>query len=137
MKRKISILLAVICVSGLFLTACAEKKDNNAGENNVVSGVYNSSLPETFSYDVTIEQIGEDIDQYIEEHNMGIKRDTEEYGELLYEFCFSDCSDLTDTTKRFYEAYAGFPPFPAVRRGFPCRNCASANRRDRRIPENQ
>lgn len=106
MKRKISILLAVICVSGLFLTACAEKKDNNAGENNVVSGVYNSSLPDTFSYDVTIGQIGEDIDQYIEEHDMGIKRDTEEYGELLYEFCFSDCSDLTDTTKRFYEAYA-------------------------------
>lgn len=106
MKQKRSILLAVICVSGLFLTACAEGKDNNAEENNTASGYYNSSLPETFSYDVTIEEIGEDIDQYIEEHNMGIKRDTEEYAELLNEFCFSDFSDLTDTTKRFYEAYA-------------------------------
>ena len=63
-------------------------------------------MPETFSYDVTIEEIGEDIDQYIEEHDMGIKRDTEEYAELLNEFCFSDFSDLTDTTKCFYEAYA-------------------------------
>lgn len=100
MKRKLSILSAVICVLGLMLTACAEETDNET------SGTYNSSLPETFSYDVTIEEIGEDIDQYIEEHDMGIKRDTEEYAELLNEFCFSDFSDLTDTTKCFYEAYA-------------------------------
>ena len=101
MKRKLSILSAVICVLGLMLTACAEETEK---ADNETSGTYNSSLPETFSYDVTIEEIGEDIDQYIEEHDMGIKRDTEEYAELLNEFCFSDFSDLTDTTK--YEAYA-------------------------------
>ena len=103
MKRKLSILSAVICVLGLMLTACAEETEK---ADNETSGTYNSSLPETFSYDVTIEEIGEDIDQYIEEHDMGIKRDTEEYAEFLNEFCFSDFSDLTDTTKRFNEAYA-------------------------------
>ena len=103
MKRKLSILSAVICVLGLMLTACAEETEK---ADNETSGTYNSSLPETFSYDVTIEEIGEDIDQYIDEHDMGIKRDTEEYAEFLNEFCFSDFSDLTDTTKRFYEAYA-------------------------------
>ena len=103
MKRKLIILSAVICALGLMLTACAEKSEK---VDNETSGTYNSSLPETFSYDVTIEQIGEDIDQYIEAHDMGIKRDTEEYAVLLNEFCFSDFSDLTDTTKRFYEAYA-------------------------------
>lgn len=100
MKRKLSTLSVVICVLGMMLTACTEKADSGT------SGTYNSSLPETFSYDVTIEQIGEDIDQYIEEHDMDIERDTEEYADLLNEFCFSDFSDLTDTTKRFYEAYA-------------------------------
>ena len=103
MKRKLSILSAVICVLGLMLTGCAKETEK---ADNGTSGYYNSSLPETFSYDVTIEQIGEDIDQYIDEHDMGIKRDTEEYAELLNEFCFSDFSDLTDTTKCFYEAYA-------------------------------
>ena len=103
MKRKLSILSAVICVLGLMLTGCAKETEK---ADNGTSGYYNSSLPETFSYDVTIEQIGEDIDQYIDEHDMGIKRDTEEYAEFLNEFCFSDFSDLTDTTKRFYEAYA-------------------------------
>lgn len=103
MKRKLVILSAVICVLGLMLTGCAKETEK---ADNGTSGYYNSSLPETFSYDVTIEQIGEDIDQYIDEHDMGIKRDTEEYAEFLNEFCFSDFSDLTDTTKRFYEAYA-------------------------------
>ena len=103
MKRKLSILSAVICVLGLMLTGCAKETEK---ADNGTSGYYNSSLPETFSYDVTIVQIGEDIDQYIDEHDMGIKRDTEEYAEFLNEFCFSDFSDLTDTTKRFYEAYA-------------------------------
>ena len=103
MKRKLVILSAVICVLGLMLTGCAKETEK---ADNETSGTYNSSLPETFSYDVTIEQIGEDIDQYIDEHDMGIKRDTEEYAEFLNEFCFSDFSDLTDTTKRFYEAYA-------------------------------
>ena len=103
MKRKLSILSAVICVLGLMLTGCAKETEK---ADNGTSGYYNSSLPETFSYDVTIEQIREDIDQYIDEHDMGIKRDTEEYAEFLNEFCFSDFSDLTDTTKRFYEAYA-------------------------------
>lgn len=103
MKRKLVILSAVICVLGLMLTGCAKETEK---ADNGTSGYYNSSLPETFSYDVTLEQIGEDIDQYIDEHDMGIKRDTEEYAEFLNEFCFSDFSDLTDTTKRFYEAYA-------------------------------
>lgn len=99
MKRKLSILLAIITVCGMTLTAQAE-------EGNEGTSVYYSSLPETFTYDVSLEQIGADIDQYIAEHNMGIERNTKEYTDLMYEFCFSDFSDLTDTTKRFYQAYA-------------------------------
>lgn len=99
MKRKLSILLVIITTLGMTVTAQAE--DGNEG-----ASVYDSGLPETFSYDVSIGQIGADIDQYIAEHNMGIERNTAEYTNLLYDFCFSDVPDLTATTREFYEAYA-------------------------------
>ena len=100
MRRKASVLFVMISILGLSLTACSGKETNEA------SAYYESSLPETFSYDVSIKQIGADIDQYIAERNLEIERDTEEYGTLLHDFCFSDFSDLTDTTIRFYQAYA-------------------------------
>lgn len=99
MKRKLSVLLVIITVCGMTLTAQAEVGNNE-------TSVYYSSLPETFSYDVSMEQIGADIDLYIAEHNMDIERDSDEYINLLYDFCFSDSSDLTATTRKYYEAYA-------------------------------
>lgn len=99
MKRKLSVLLVIITVCGMTLTAQAEV-------DNEETSVYYSSLPETFSYDVSMEQIGADIDQYILKHDMGIERNTNAYTDLMHEFCFSDFPDLTDTTKRFYQAYA-------------------------------
>lgn len=99
MKRKLSILLVIITTLGMAITA-------QAGAENEGTSVYDSALPDTFSYDVSIGQIGADIDQYIAEHNMEIERNTVEYTSLLYDFCFSDVPDLTATTREFYEAFA-------------------------------
>ena len=57
MRRKASVLVVMIAILGLSVTACSGKETNEA------SAYYESSLPETFSYDVSIEQIGADIDQ--------------------------------------------------------------------------
>lgn len=102
MKRKILALITCVCVFGLSINTWALEKENS----KYVSSYYQSALPNTFSYKVTLEEIENDIDEYITEHDIMAERGTEEYTKLMYDFCFSHFSDLTETTIRYYEAYA-------------------------------
>lgn len=100
MKKKMSLLVTFVLILGISTNALA--MDN--AEDSLES--YKILLPETFSLDVTLDEIANSIDQYIAEHNMEINRDTEEYAVLLHNFCFSDLPDLTETELRYYQAYA-------------------------------
>ena len=81
---------------GLSINTWALEKENS----KYVSSYYQSALPNTFSYKVTLEEIENDIDEYITEHDIMAERGTEEYTKLMYDFCFSHFSDLTETTIR-------------------------------------
>lgn len=98
MKKYCYILMfLLISIIGLPLTVSADEGDNI---------IYDSLLPDTFSYDVALDEIATDIEQYIEVNNLGIEINTEEYAELMYNFCFTDYPDLSDTVLRYYQAYA-------------------------------
>lgn len=100
MKKKMSLLLTFVLILGISTNALAMDNAEDSSES------YKVLLPETFSFDVTMDEIANSIDQYIVEHNMKINRNTEEYAELLHNFCFSDFPDLTETELRYYQAYA-------------------------------
>lgn len=99
-------IFAIVVSLSLLFSLSANALAADATDTTETSETKTDTLPDDFSFDVTLDEIENSINQYISKNNMNITKGTEEYTELLYAFCFSDFPDLTDSTLRYYQAYA-------------------------------
>lgn len=105
MKRRVSIVLSLIMSIGLTSSVLGAEYDVQYQESQEEQ-VYVGTLPDVFSYDVTIEEIDNDIQNYIMFNNMECEIGTDEYLRLMEQFSFDPPSNVDDLDLRYYQAYA-------------------------------
>lgn len=113
MNNKFRVLVSAFLVSAICcvieVDISAQELNTDVGEEEQISlKYYDSSLPTEFSRDITINEIQEDIIEYIDFNSLEIQYGSEEYAEFMTDLATTNIykNTLNPTAFRFYKAYA-------------------------------